>query len=252
MTFKTFLFDRLPANIFKALDSYKDNSGRGLLERYLEIFGDELDEDVVILIEELTSQVDPKLANQDYLNLISYTLGDVPDFLGVVATYRNLLATIMSIYKIKGTKRSYTLLFALLGFQITITETPVIDPLLYDNLVLFDSGNLFDSTCQNCSGYSINFTFTNGSCTNPASYTLTAANLAAIRKIIVFNEPINAYLETLTNSIRVCEELDGCLAEEATLSTLDYNNYDEALLFDNGVTFDNHILTSQVISESVC
>ena len=43
--FKTYLFDKLPG-FFKREDTFKDGNDEGLLERYLKIFGEELDENV--------------------------------------------------------------------------------------------------------------------------------------------------------------------------------------------------------------
>jgi hypothetical protein len=46
MNLRFWFWDQLPP-IFKELDTYKDNTGRGLFERYCEIFGLEYDNEVI-------------------------------------------------------------------------------------------------------------------------------------------------------------------------------------------------------------
>ena len=124
--FKNFLFKRLPT-YFKRFDSNKDLQGRGTLERYMGILGEELDEEIVPLIENYLDVVDAQVSPERFLIHLSDTLGNPPDISQNLAEYRNILSFIVSYYKIKGTEAAYQLFFSLLGFNIT-TSCAVVRP----------------------------------------------------------------------------------------------------------------------------
>jgi len=58
MDIRKFMFRLLPS-YFKANDTYKDADGRGLLERYLDTLGDELQEETIKKMENLIRYLDP-------------------------------------------------------------------------------------------------------------------------------------------------------------------------------------------------
>ena len=103
--FQTFIQDRLP-DYFRRNDTYVDENGDGLLLRYLSIFGDELDQEVIPTIECYLNIIDAQNCDAQYLTHISDVLGNPPDIFGDDDMYRNLLSYICSVYKIKGTKKS--------------------------------------------------------------------------------------------------------------------------------------------------
>lgn len=138
MQFKDYLFGLLPS-FFKENDTYKDTNDEGLLERYLRNFGLEIDGEVMNRIEDYLTQVDPLVCDEKFLNHIAYALGNPPDITSSVAEYRKFLIYSLAIYKIKGTRRSYEILFNLLGLNVFIKEE-YIDDVLYDNAEIYDKG----------------------------------------------------------------------------------------------------------------
>lgn len=103
-------------------DSYKDPSGKGLLERFLAVMGKELDLNVIPPIDGLIDQLDPETATNQFLSEIAYQLGKPLDVLDDIQVYRILLTQIISIYKVKGTSKSYIIFFGLLGYSVEILE----------------------------------------------------------------------------------------------------------------------------------
>lgn len=221
--------DILPLQL-KKRDSYKDNDDRGLLERYLSLFGYYIDEDVIPEINCYLNIIDASITKSEYLNHLSDVLGNPPDVFKNEEQYRNLLSYIVSIYKIKGTKEGYSLFFSILGFNIEINE---IDPLersnLYDDGRNYDDGVFLydDDQCVPCSEYEIKFYYKNG---DPLLDT-TIINL--LRAAIEFNEPINAVLNNLTLIINVSDEL--------SITTEDNMDYDlnQLLLYDSNKYYDD-------------
>ena len=203
--FKTYLFELLP-HYFKSEDSYKDADGKGLLERYLSIFGAHIAEEIIPEIVCYLNIIDSSVCEDRFLTPLSKSLGSPPDIFQSELEYRNLLTYIVSIYKIKGTRESYELFFNILGFDIVITEiVPVSVATVnelgtrYDseNEIRYDSDNpsfTYDlGTCEPCSQYDIELT--------PKVGTFIEINNSLrnrINQTISFNEPINAKLGNLT------------------------------------------------------
>lgn len=166
MIFNTLFWDKLPL-YFAESDTYKDGNNRGLLERYLQIFGLELDESIKPYILNYLNQVDPNTANSESLSHIAYTLGSPLDiFANDTKQFAQLLLNITTLYKIKGTIRSYELFFKLLGLDVKVVEH-------FDNVeVYYDSGFVYDadieifydSICDTCSEYSLFFKRYNSGC----------------------------------------------------------------------------------------
>src|SRR6478736_1028349 len=102
--FKDWFFNKLP-NYYHINDSYKDANDKGLLQRYLENIGEDIDDNILPFIDNLLDIIDPtKQANTGYkfLNTLAYTVGSPPDiFLGDPAQaekYAKLINHIVSIY----------------------------------------------------------------------------------------------------------------------------------------------------------
>lgn len=137
MDVRTFMMARLPI-YFKLHDTYKDYSGKGLLERYLDTLGDELQEDTVDKLEGLINQLDPETADSEYLSLLAYTVGNPPDIFGDIGVYRKFITQAINLYRYKGTKRGIEMLFRLLGYHVDIE---ILQPTIYG----YDSGLRYDS-----------------------------------------------------------------------------------------------------------
>jgi len=213
--FREYLFDKLPY-YFLNQDTYKDSEGRGLLQRYLTLFGDYLDEYVIGEIECYLNIIDSSLTSSKYLTDLSATLGNPPDIFKDENKYRNLLHYISSVYKIKGTLESYKLFFSILGYDIILTEIPIPNILdsekVYDATGQYDNGNIYDADkCQPCSEYDITFIPVNGQVTGVSEDTLSKINQS-----IQFNEPINAKLRYLTMGIQLTDNFGISITDSST------------------------------------
>jgi len=179
-------------------DSYKDINGKGFVERYLEIFGLELDEDLVPYIEDLVIQKNPILADIKFLDNLAIMMGDTPDFSQDTAHYRNIISFIVAIYRIKGTKKSYqSILYGLGLFNTAILEIPLISIEYDDVLVEYDAVEEFeyDISCLTCSDYNIS---------TEGLAVMTAELYNQILSLVELVEPINAKLGSIIyNTIEI-------------------------------------------------
>lgn len=192
MNWSTRLFE-LFGSYDKLIDSYKDVNGQGIEERFQNTIGQSIEDELMGLINDfLPNTRDPQTLLVTLLPyaelLLGYDTKNRTLQLGTsVAWRRRVLAHMVRYYHIKGTKRCYELLFALMGLTVTITE--------YWNANTFDSfapDITFDTDdrpvldigkCTPCSRYEIEVIGT------PAWNQISAGFLS----IILFNEPINAY-----------------------------------------------------------
>ncbi len=176
----------------KSSDPNKDVNGKGTLERYNEIVGVDIDENLIPFIENLVKNVlEPQKCFANFVAVGEADMG-VDLLLQDNLTYRRAILSVVSkLYQIKGTLKGYYTLFGKLGWSVVITE--FFDDEGFDSPFLFDDFlRTFDmSQCPGCSDYSLAITTPSG---NPP----TSSELAAVYSIIAFNEPINARLRTLT------------------------------------------------------
>lgn len=194
--FKNWIFNQFPGP-YQESDPNKNSAKEGTLQRFLQVFGNELDEDFIPYLDNFMDIVDYLKCDDKFLPLIGSILGYPPSINGDNDTYRKILAYVVAIYKIKGTKRSYEIMFNLLGFSIMITEEVPKKKLTYDPYPIFtydqdDEPGHYDSDCDYCSGYWITPTWI-GDGEMPDDILEKALN------IICFLQPINAkflgYLE---------------------------------------------------------
>lgn len=192
MLLKPFIFS-LFGDFEKTIDSNKDVAQKGTLERVQESLGEDYDEELATLIDNLVNyNVQPITASESMLPNIEADYGNVGILPAMsIANRRTAQRHILKYYAIRGTKKCYELLFNLLGFDAEITE--FFAYYSFDSPVSFDDdARVFDlGKCAGCSGYTINLIRFSGS--GP----LTDEELAAITRIITFNEPINARLVSL-------------------------------------------------------
>lgn len=206
MAFETFIWSKL-ASYYQQNDTLKDDEGKGLLQRYLSVFGLDLDENTIPAIQGLIDNLNPETALNDYLTLIAYSLGSPSDILGDQEAYADLLVQVISMYQIKGTFRSYQQLFALLGMTVTIEELFPADN-EYDGSLSFDSGALYESISgglyaqydndgcqQTCIHYNLYYDNLPGKTIAPLTDDMQTQLRALITSLI---EPHSAELNNLT------------------------------------------------------
>lgn len=250
--FQYWFFNQLPS-YFKIADSYKDINDRGLIERYLEIFGLELDQEYIPQIENYVDIVDPLLADTKFLNHIAYTLGNPPDLFPLnEAAYRRLLAIIISIYKVKGTQKSYEAMFALLGYLVHLQMFFVSCTYYDDGKVYDEDPNVehYDTCCEPCVSYNILIS-DQPDCiplSSGASYSFDATAFTLnelVEKILCLIEPINAQLENYIPTVFACEIFSSSIDEEVGALYMSPTLYDadEVLLYDDGNEYDSMIIT---------
>jgi hypothetical protein len=177
--FKEYIIKQLP-DYFIENDSYKDVNEKGFVERYLGIFGDELDEYYYTQIAQIVEQVNPlEVSRWEYLDYIAYALGDVP---GTITdntyVYQRMLTYIISIYKIKGTIPSFFAILYPLGVQtLAFQELPELN-IVYDEDYTYDQDDVaYDLSCPTCSDYKIYMEFSNDFTADLYQKILTAINL---------------------------------------------------------------------------
>jgi len=165
------------------VDNYNDINGDPLLKRYLKNYEDELDEGFLPFIDNFLDLINVLTVDPKYLSLLAYTLGSPPSYGSNEQLYRLILAYAVEIYKIKGTKQSYVLLFNLLGVQIDIEEQIPSKGTRYDTDVHYDDDPVehYDVECDYCSGYWIIYL-------SPIPENF----LNKVTNLICFLEPINA------------------------------------------------------------
>lgn len=252
--FKEWFFRQLPV-FFKQTDTNKDVSNKGLLERYLEIFGDELDEGVIPFIETYLNQVDPTRADFKFGPHIAYTLGNPPNLLGVDARWFKVLQYIVDCYKIKGTKKSYELWFGLWSLNAHLIQYQP-EEVRYDDWQVghtYDNGHIYDNGCPTCSYYEIFVTTFEQTCEGgQISVPLTPELQALLEQLILLNEPINALLKGIIEGISLCDNVQYCIQEDVIIEITGSGNYDNGLLYDDPNVYDLGALVDIGISSQDC
>lgn len=260
--FKDWLFNKLP-NYYHQNDSYKDVNGKGLLQRYLENIGEDIDNNILPFIDNLLDIIDPtKQGDTDYkfLNHLAYTVGSPPDiFLGDPAQaekYAKLINHIVSIYKIKGTKKSFVSFFALLGYTVDVIEWPLTDPTLFDIGQTFDDDFLMDQGCEDCSEFSIlnQAILNNGTCGQTGNPVLDPSLFSLMVEMAAFLQPINTILRTIISGGVICEEVEFCYQQDVTFNFYIYDGLldDAGYILDDTDTFDQRTLDDTTTVRELC
>lgn len=220
VAFKDWLFSKLP-DYYQNQDTYIDVNGEGLLKRYLRNFGMEYDENIKIYIDNFMDLFNPMKCPTTLLPALSFILGLPITVDNTEATYRRMLKYAVRLYKVKGTIISYQMLFNLLGMEVTIIEDVPGKPLTYDMLppVIYDDPTgvkLYDTGCDNCSGYYIAYNASH----DPLNVTAIGAPILAIaQSIIPFIQPINAKLNGFIRRLNITETMPIALAETSSLDS---------------------------------
>ena len=174
-------------------DSNKDSNGKGINQRYHEMFADDIDDNMIPkIIDLLNNVVLPSYCDEDYLKLIENSDGHELFMANSTSIRRNVARQIMRYYEIKGSIRAYKIMLSLIGFNVAITED--FGSSGFDSTVTFDDPNRrFDSGCAGCGMYNLVLTRISG-----GTEDISSEELAAIESIILFNEPVNAKLINAT------------------------------------------------------
>lgn len=203
MLFKDIIFSLLGPNE-KRIDSHKDAQGRGVFERYMMSYGDDIDTNIVPLIENLNQNtLDVEKLWARYLDYHEQTRGVLPlSFTRGTTdanaqllnrwTRRRILRHIEKLRAVRGTRKGYELLIRLVDRTVqTVGITEVFFENRYDE-TRFDDNKPFDtSICGQCAQYSISIV-SDGSAMPPSLL------LVSIRSIILFNQPIDTHLSKVT------------------------------------------------------
>lgn len=189
MGLKDWFFKQFPG-YYQATDPHKNGAGEGVLQRYLQVYGDELDEDYIPYLDDFLKIIDFVECDDKYLPLIGSILGYPPSIDGVSDSYRKILAYSIAIYKIKGTKKSYEILFNIFNFRISFVEEVPRKKITYDNspIAIYDNDithNIYDSDCDYCSGYWIKYNYLGVG-------NIPVGLLDKLTNIICWLQPINA------------------------------------------------------------
>ena len=187
-SFKENLFSFFP-NYYKENDTYKDDQGKGILERFLEVCSEYLDDEVMPDIDNLVSYTDAEVTSPLLLNYLWEYFGYIPYAYGVIINgepytkenlqkwlsntnrqfsivkVRKLLKYAISLYKIRCTSNFYTILGKFYGVQFFITDPTENDnpnsgslgisgssswEVNYDQGYKYDSGRKYDSGINLC------------------------------------------------------------------------------------------------------
>lgn len=194
--FQDTIFDDYYTDYDKRTDPNKDQDHRGTVERINRTFGNTYDVEVVPLIDNMQDNlINPNTVLDRFIpyleSMLGYRVNWYMFFDQTPVNRRSFIKIIVSLYKIRGTRRCIDLMFSWLNFtSVTVTE---IDPPEggFDSSDTFDSPvRTFDSGCPTCSNYTIEIV--------GVAVSLTMDQIRAIYTIIVFNQPINADLTLLT------------------------------------------------------
>jgi hypothetical protein len=204
VVFKDWLFTLFPRYYIQG--DTNPVGGKGLFERYLEVFGAELDEHLTPKITDLTNLNSIASVDSKYLTYLAWMCGNPPDLFYSEARYRRFIQYFTDIIKNKGTVKGYELLFGLLGCTVVITEIPLVDSRydVYDEstppvvIHQYDELLKYDEECPTCSKYNLTINDPEGNCQILSTTDTSSAVYLLLQALIKFVEPINVTLETLT------------------------------------------------------
>jgi hypothetical protein len=171
------------------VDPNKDSQGKGTLERYNELLGEEYDDNV---LPKITGTLDNLLrvntAEEKFLLYLEDQLGRIPDVGLEEVRRRKFIRYATRLYRVRGTRLSYELIFKLIGFDtVVITET-FVDGSFDANYGFDGDTHTFDQNCFTCAYYKIELT---------GSLTLDTELKSVILQVVDFLAPLVAILNEL-------------------------------------------------------
>lgn len=123
--FKQYVFRNLFPYYYHDYDTYKDENGKGILERFVEVCFEYFDNDIVPEIDNILDNIDVELCQDIYLSYLWEFLGQPPYANAIQSTYpnpdpRQVLKYAISLYKIRGSELFFKILGRLYNTEITI------------------------------------------------------------------------------------------------------------------------------------
>lgn len=226
----------------KIYDSYKDNADKGILERYNEIVGNDIDIEIYDKISNMYADLHTNFNMlSKFLFLKEYQIGYEYQFTNNEDILRRIHLYFSKLVQIRGTKKCIEILFQLLGYssvQISLYDAGE----GFDSSITFDTST-FDSKKACCFEYDL---FVEGKVER------TEEIDQIINEIIRFNEPINGSLRNI-NFANDCISLNVptsvSIGTDFVISATLKNTllvpktctieFDFGYLFDNGSTLLN-------------
>jgi len=216
------LFNSFFEPYHKSQDTYRDSNGKGLFERYIEIFQDEITQNIIPEGENFLDKHDALGTPERFLWVISEQFGNPPELLSSGSVFkdrynRGLLNYYVSLRKLKGTYEGIRMIFAYLGYIVSINEKLETE-FYYDSLDIgkihhrYDDGHYYDSPIADFGTYDVSILFTHEGAL-PVDDTL----ISKIYPIIRWMEPIDMRLKTITTGTKLIalENGLGILSDEA-------------------------------------
>lgn len=175
--FKDNLFTRFFHSYYKDNDTYKDSNGKGILERFISICGEYIDDSIMPDVDNMLDLIDLDRTPEVYLSLLWEYFGYIPYAYGLLnqgtpytqdnlnnwvnsnyptVDYRSILKYAISLYKIRCTPDFYAILgrFYNLFIEIQVPNNPYTGGyILYDtNEVNYDNQFSYDQPlgCLEC------------------------------------------------------------------------------------------------------
>lgn len=218
---KDTIFEKYFARVFHTNDLNKDQDGKGVMQHFVEILAEDLDDN---LIGSMESIIDDTLVPADMKNkFIPYLekLMGIPVMSSDVEIRRRVLERGVDILKHKGTLRGYKLIYRALGFT-DVELIPVQKKYGFDSdVTLDDTIRRFDmGKCYTCAFYTINLI---------GNVPMTDDMYRSIKKAREFVEPIYARIYSYTEN---GQELRGLLIYIQDNGDLVYETKEENLEFD--------------------
>lgn len=216
----------------RQVDINKDADGKGTYERYNEVIGKYIDEELLPYIDNLVdNNLLPDVAYDRFIPYLEADYGVTLFLYDSIEWRRRVLRNILKWYDIKGTVRAYKLMIAMLGFDTEITIEEFLKSSSFDSPITFDDPErVFDTAkCNACIYYSIHLA---------GDLVITPELVKALEAVIKFNEPINALLQGVYyNGEPIVYEIITIYVDAN--GDLIYNNeYDESLVITLSSTGD--------------
>jgi hypothetical protein len=209
MIFETGIFNKFFTARDKRVDVNKDINGKGTLERWTEVSGKDIDDNIKPLLDYLLENtIIPETCFERYVPFLESEWGNKIDTQNLYLSQayvvrRKVLEVLGRLHTVRGSIRGYEVCFGMLGLTMVLTEHEAGYGL--DSPITFDDvSRRLDSSCPTCSDYTVELTGT---------ATLSSVLIAAIWSIIIFNQPINARLRLITYN-----------GEEIVSGAPDFNN----------------------------
>lgn len=164
--FKDYVFSNLFPSYYKDNDTYKDDNGEGILERFISICSEYFDTDIIPDIDNYLDIIDVDKTSDIYLNYLWEYFGYIPYAYGVItrgepytkenvarwlnnptsypkADTRNILKYAISLYKIRCTNDFFTVLGRFYGvrFEFQLADSTG-EPINLDDLIVSTYANI--------------------------------------------------------------------------------------------------------------